>query len=138
MLVSRSNSAWMTSMQDSDYELAFRRVGGGKRALVMVFTDLLEPWAAQSLVAAVPVLARRHAVVVISARDPELTALLRTPPFRPLDAYAAAVAVDVLADRAAAARQLASAGARVVEAEPSQLAAACVRTYLTLKRRARL
>ena len=127
-----------TSMQDSDYELAFRRVGGGKRALVMVFTDLLEPWAAQSLVAAVPVLARRHAVVVISARDPELTALLRTPPFRPLDAYAAAVAVDVLADRAAAARQLASAGARVVEAEPSQLAAACVRTYLTLKRRARL
>jgi uncharacterized protein (DUF58 family) len=123
---------------DSDYELAFRSVGGGKRALVMVFTDLLEEAAAQPLVEAVPVLARRHAVVVVSARDPDLTALTTTPPFRPVDAYATAVAVGVLADRAAAVRSIEAAGARVVEAEPDQLAAACVQAYLRLKRRARV
>ncbi|MDQ1372851.1 MAG: hypothetical protein QOJ09_189 [Actinomycetota bacterium] len=123
---------------DSDYELAFRSVGGGKRSLVMVFTDLLEEAAAQPLVEAVPVLARRHAVVVVSATDPDLTAMTTTPPFRPVDAYAAAVAVGVLADRAVAVRSLEAAGARVVEAQPSQLAAACVQAYLRLKGRARL
>jgi uncharacterized protein (DUF58 family) len=122
---------------DSDYELAFRRVGGGKRALVMVFTDLLEEAAAQPLVEAVPVLARRHAVVVVSARDPDLTTLTTTPPVRPVDAYAAAVAVGVLADRAAAVRSIEAAGASVVEADPTLLAAACVQAYLRLKRRAR-
>lgn len=126
------------TMVDSDYELAFRSVGGGKRSLVMVFTDLLEEAAAQPLVEAVPVLARRHAVVVVSARDPDLTALTSTAPFRPVDAYAAAVAVGVLADRAAAVRKLQSAGARVVEADPASLAAACVQAYLKLKGQARL
>jgi uncharacterized protein (DUF58 family) len=123
---------------DSDYELAFRSVGGGKRSLVMVFTDLLEEAAAQPLVEAVPVLTRRHAVVVVSATDPDLAAMTTTPPFRPVDAYAAAVAVSVLADRAAAVRSIEGAGARVVEAPPQQLAAACVQAYLKLKGRARL
>jgi uncharacterized protein (DUF58 family) len=123
---------------DSDYELAFRSVGGAKRSLVMVFTDLLEQAAAEPLVAAVPVLARRHAVVVVSAADPDLTAVTTTPPVRAVDAYAAAVAVGVLADRAAAVRSLEAAGARVVEAQPAALAAACVQAYLRLKGRARL
>jgi uncharacterized protein (DUF58 family) len=123
---------------DSDYELAFRSVGGGKRSLVMVFTDLLEQAAAEPLVEAVPVLARRHAVVVVSAADPDLTAITTTPPVRPVDAYATAVAVDVLADRAAAVHSIEAAGARVVEAHPSALAVACVQAYLTLKGRARL
>jgi uncharacterized protein (DUF58 family) len=126
------------SGQDSDYELAFRRVGGGKRALVMVFTDLLEESAAQPLVEAVPVLARRHAVVVVSSADPDLTALMHTPPVRPVDAYATSVAVGVLRDRAAAVRRLTGAGAVVVEAEPALLAAAGVDAYLRMKRRARL
>ena len=59
------------SERDSDYELAFRTVGGGKRALVVVLTDLLDEAAARALVDAVPVLTRRHAVLVASARDPE-------------------------------------------------------------------
>ena len=39
---------------DSDYELAFRRAEGSKRALVVVFFDLLEEAAARPLVEAVP------------------------------------------------------------------------------------
>ena len=55
---------------DADYELAFRRVGGRKRAFVLVLTDLLEEAAARPLVDAMPVLTRRHAVVVASPADP--------------------------------------------------------------------
>ncbi len=41
----------------------------------MVFCDLLEETAARPLIAAVPVLARRHAVIVASPSDPALLAL---------------------------------------------------------------
>ena len=65
---------------DSDYDLAFRSVGGSKRGLVIVFTDLVDEAAARSLLAAVPVLARRHAVVVASVTDPDLhDAMVREP-----------------------------------------------------------
>lgn len=123
---------------DSDYELAFRAVGGAKRALVFVFTDLLEESAARPLVEAVPVIARRHAVVVASVADPDLEALVETAPSAPYDAYAAAVAVDVLAARARAAALVHAAGAQVVEAAPDRFSAACVQAYLKAKARARL
>ncbi len=41
---------------DADYELAFRRVEGAKRAFVLVLADLLEEAAARPLVEAMPVL----------------------------------------------------------------------------------
>ena len=123
---------------DSDYELAFRTVGGNKRAFVLVLTDLLEEAAAQPLVEAVPVLARKHAVVVASASDPDLRAAAVVPPNRPLDVYTAAVAVDVLEARAKVAHLLRRSGADVVEADPGRLGAACVSAYLKMKARARL
>lgn len=126
------------SAVDSDYELAFRAVTRAKRSLVMVFSDLLDESAARPLVEAVPVLGRRHAVVVVTVADPDLAALVRTPPTGPLDAYAASVAVEILDARARVVGRLRGAGAEVVEAPPARLAAACVGTYLRLKARARL
>ncbi|HZI38003.1 MAG TPA: DUF58 domain-containing protein [Acidimicrobiia bacterium] len=123
---------------DSDYELAFRQVGGGKRSLVIVFTDLLEEGAARSLVEAVPVLARRHHVVVASVRDPDLDRAVRTPPVEVRDVLAASVVVETLDARARVAAQLTRAGAQVLEAPPDILAAACVGAYLRAKARSRL
>ncbi|MDQ6854402.1 MAG: DUF58 domain-containing protein, partial [Actinomycetota bacterium] len=126
------------STVDSDYELAFRAVGSGKRAFVLVLTDLLEEAAAQPLVDAMPVLARRHAVVVASVSDPDLEHMVRTRPAAPADVYGAAVALDVLDARARVAAQLRRGGADVVEASPELLPSACVGAYLRAKARARL
>jgi uncharacterized protein (DUF58 family) len=126
------------TMVDSDYELAFRAVGSGKRAFVLVLTDLLEEAAAQPLVDAVPVLARRHAVVVAGVADPDLEQMMHTPPQAPADVYAAAVALDVLDARARVAAQLRREGAEVIEAAPDLLPSACVGAYLRAKARARL
>ena len=120
---------------DSDYDLAFRALGG-KRACVLLFTDLIEPAAARPLLEAVPWLARRHAVIVASSRDTDLESMLRTPPADPVDTYAAAVAVEVLDARSAVAGRLTDAGVVVVEADPGQLGSACVTAYLRLKSRA--
>jgi uncharacterized protein (DUF58 family) len=124
---------------ESDYELAFRTVGRGKRAFVLVLTDLLEEAAAEPLAEAMPVLARRHAVVVASVADPDLEHAVRTPPVHTADVYTAAVALDVLAARARVAAQLRRSGAQdVIEAPPDRLAGACVGAYLRAKARARL
>jgi len=123
---------------DSDYELAFRQVGGGKRSLVIVFTDLLEEGAARSLVEAMPVLTRRHHVVVASVRDPDLDRAVRTAPAQVRDVLAASVVVEALDSRARVAAQLARAGAEVLEAPPDTLAAACVGAYLRAKARSRI
>jgi uncharacterized protein (DUF58 family) len=121
------------SDRDADYELAFRTVGGGKRALVVVLTDLLDAAAARALVDAVPVLTRRHAVLIASARDADVDELAASG-----DPYKSAAARDVLAARAHAAAAVHGAGARVIEAEPGHLGAACVQAYLRAKSRRRL
>jgi uncharacterized protein (DUF58 family) len=121
------------SERDADYELAFRTVGGGKRALVVVLTDLLDEAAARALVDAVPVLTRRHAVLVASARDPDVEELATGD-----DLLLAAAAQDLLGARSRAAAAVRGAGAQVVEAAPGTLNAACVRAYLTAKSRRRL
>ena len=126
------------TMIDSDYDLAFRRVSGGKRSLILVMTDLVDAAAARSLVASVPVLTRRHAVVVASVRDPDLDRAVRVAPETTRDVYASAVAIDVLEERRRVLTRLEHAGAQVVEAPAPLLGQACVRTYLRLKARARL
>jgi uncharacterized protein (DUF58 family) len=126
------------SLVDSDHDLAFRAVGGVKRALIVVCTDLVDEAAARSLLDAVPVLARRHAVVIASVRDPDLDAALSTSPETPRDVYSAAVALDVLDGRARVIERLRHLGATVIEAPPVLLGEACVRAYLQLKSRARL
>ena len=85
-----------------------------------------------------PVLARRHAVVVAGVTDPDLEQMVHAPPRAPADVYTAAVALDVLDARSRVVAQLRRAGADVVEAGPDVLPAACVGAYLRAKARARL
>jgi uncharacterized protein (DUF58 family) len=125
-------------MVESDFELAFRRVGGSKRAFVLVFCDLLEEAAARPLVEAIPVLARRHAVVVASPADPGVQALASRAPEDEADLARAAVAVDMLAARTRAAALVRAAGAMFVEAPADRLPRTCVTAYLRAKARARL
>lgn len=116
---------------DSDFERAFARLGRSRRALVFVHTDLVDEFAARSLLAGVAALVRRHAVVVASASDPELEATAASDE----DPASRLVALDVLAARREATVRLRHAGAQVLEAPAGQLAARCLQTYVTAKRR---
>ena len=123
--------------RDSDYELAFRSVAGGKRGFVLVLADLVDEAAARALIDAVPVLARRHEVCVASVRDDALDGLLARPPAELRDAYAMTVALEMRRVRALAARRVGAAGATVVEARPERFAGACVSAYARAKARGR-
>jgi uncharacterized protein (DUF58 family) len=126
------------SGRDRDFELACARVGASRRALVLVFTDLVDLAAARSLLAAAPLLTRRHAVVVVSAQDPDLQRAASRPPRDTAEAYETVAAVDVLETRLAVAAQLTRRGAAVIEAPAERMALRCVQAYLSAKARARL
>ncbi len=120
----------------SDYEMAFRTVGRAKRSLVVVFTDLFEEAAAQPLLEAMPVLARRHAVIIATTRDDDLREAVTAAPSAMTDVYRAVVALDALRARRSVVARLRHVGATVIEASATNLPAAAVAAYLDLKQRA--
>jgi uncharacterized protein (DUF58 family) len=123
---------------ESDYDQAFKRVAGGRRALILILCDLFDDAAASALIDAASVLARRHVVLAATVTDPDLERLVHAAPKVEDDVYAASVALDLLDARARATARLRRNGARVVEAPPESFAAACVQAYLTAKARLRL
>jgi uncharacterized protein (DUF58 family) len=123
---------------ESDYERAFVAVGRHKRALVVVFTDLLDETASRALLEACAVLARRHAVMIATCRDEDLARAATADPRDVTDVLRAAVALDLLQAKEAVTVRLRAMGVTVVEAPPEDLGRACVRAYHRMKRRARL
>jgi uncharacterized protein (DUF58 family) len=121
------------STEDADYERAFQTVAGGKRALIVVFTDLIEETAARPLAEALPTLARRHVLIVASAQDDDLAARTVSP-----DEHVRTVAGAVTAEVTRAAALLRRAGATTVTTSPPSMPSACVAAYLRAKARARL
>jgi hypothetical protein len=87
-----------------------------------------------------PVLARRHAVTLVSVRDEDLESAVtgeRGEATQVIDALRASVALEVLDARTRAAALTRASGAEIVEAPPGKLAGAVVSSYLRAKTRAR-
>jgi uncharacterized protein (DUF58 family) len=123
------------TLEDSDFERAFLAVGGSRRSLVLVFTDLIDEQAARSLVRATPMLTRRHAVVVASVSDPALE--LAAAAWEE-DAPRAIAALSVLRARDSAVTHIRRLGAEVVLAPAGLLPERCVQAYVRAKARTRL
>ena len=134
----RSLDDLVPTIVDSDYDAAFQQVATAKRSLVLVFTDVLDGAAATPLLAAIPVLARRHVVAVAGVVDPDLVAAVTAVPSTPDDLLRAGVAGDLLDEREDVCRRLEAAGAVVVDQSAERLPGACVAAYLRLKATARL
>ena len=126
------------SEAESDYHLAFSRVGGAKRSFVLVLTDLLDEAAAHNLLEATAVVGRRHSVTIAGVIDHDIDEAISTDPAGMDDVWRAVVAADVLDARARVSERLTHAGARVVEAPPESLSARCVGAYLRAKAGARV
>jgi uncharacterized protein (DUF58 family) len=120
---------------DSDFERAFLSVGGSRRGLVIVLTDLIDERAARSLLRAAPMLTRRHAVVVAGVRDGDLDSAVGAGEE---DSARALAAASVLREREAAGAKIRRLGAEVSLAPAELLAKRCVQAYLRAKARVRL
>jgi uncharacterized protein (DUF58 family) len=125
---------------ESDYRGAFAETLARfrRRAMLVVLTELAEQAVAETLLPALPLIARDHLVVVASVADPEVRGWALATPAEPGAAYRKAAAVAALADRRRTVARLRGLGAVVVDAPPGRLAPDLADAYLRVKATGRL
>jgi uncharacterized protein (DUF58 family) len=124
-------------LEESDYEhaaLALRK-SYRKRSLVVVFTDLFDPVASATVLAALALLVRTHLVLVALVNDAAIGDALAAEPHDAEAAYRAAVATALGAERARAVAKLRATGMLVVDVPARELRLALLDAYLDIKTR---
>jgi len=125
---------------EPDYPGAFRYLAARnrKRALTVLFTDVIDRFASDALVANVATLRPRHLPLAVTLRNPELDRAAMQRPETPRDAYRKAAAEELLHAREEALGHMRRAGVLVIDVTPERAAQAVVAKYLDLKRRGTL
>ena len=113
----------------------FVQVRQRKRALLVLFSDLLDEAHAMPLAEHAALLRRRHLPVCVTMHDPVAESLADAPVDDAKAAYKRAAAADLLAERESVKAHLTKSGVRLVEAPPGELAVAAVNRYLEIKAR---
>jgi uncharacterized protein (DUF58 family) len=130
------------ALVESAYTVAFNATTARfrRRSLYVVLTDLAEATVDEALLPAIPIITRRHLVVVAAVRDPrvERWASGLDEPLSAADTFRQAAALASMNQRSRATARLRSAGVAVVDALPGALGINLVDTYLELKASGRL
>jgi uncharacterized protein (DUF58 family) len=127
-------------MVEPDYPGAFRYLAARnrKRALTVLFTDVIDRFASDALVANVASLRPRHLPLAVTLRNPELDSVAAVRAAAPRDAFRKAAAEELLRARDEALGHMRRAGVLVIDVTPQRAAQAVVTKYLDLKRRGTL
>jgi uncharacterized protein (DUF58 family) len=128
------------SLIEPDYGAAFRYLATRRlqRALVLVFTDLVDARASARLLRHVAALMPHHLALLTAIADPALERYAREAPAAVGTVYRQAVARDLLEDRAEALRSVTAHGGLALDVPPEGLNLAVVNRYLEVKRRGML
>lgn len=124
---------------DYDDALTYLSRWQRRRALVAIFTDVLDPDQGAALIRQCTRLRRHHLPLVITIRDPAIdTAASRPPAAEPSAVYERAIASSLLADREETLHILRRSGVETIDADARTLSPRLINRYLELKVRARL
>lgn len=125
---------------ESDYPGALRylAVHSRKRALTVLFTDVIDRTASEALVSQAATLRPRHLPLAVTLRDPAMEALASLRPTDQTQAFQRAAAEELLGAREAALAEMRSRGVMVLDVLPGAAAAALVERYHLLKRKGTL
>jgi uncharacterized protein (DUF58 family) len=125
---------------ESDYPGAFRYLAAHnrKRALTVLFTDVIDRTASDALVAHAATLRPRHLPLAVTLRDPALEALATAQPSGVAAAFERAAAEELLGAREAALAEMRARGIMVLDVPPASASNAVVERYHQLKRRGML
>jgi uncharacterized protein (DUF58 family) len=128
------------ALAESDFHGAFTHTVARfrRRSLIIVLTELAEAAVTETLLPALPVVARQHLVLIGAVRDPDVATLAERAVREPADAYGRVAALDALERRRRTVHLLRAAGATVVDALPGRLAPELADAYLSFKATGRL
>ncbi|MEO8295459.1 MAG: DUF58 domain-containing protein [Gemmatimonadota bacterium] len=122
---------------EPNYPAAFSQLAqrNRKRALTVVFTDVIDRTASEALVAQVGSLRPRHLPLAVTLRDPALEALSTRRPANNAEAFERAAAEELLGAREEALAEMRRKGVLILDVLPRRAAEAVVEQYAQLKRR---
>lgn len=125
---------------ESDYRaaFAFAEQRTRRRALVIVFTELVDDTASRVLSAMLVHLSRRHVVVCATMRDPILDAMLGLRADNSAAVYRRAVALTLTTLRASTLEMLTARGIISIDVAADRLTPGIIDAYLDIKARGRL
>jgi uncharacterized protein (DUF58 family) len=123
---------------ESNYPVAFAYLAAHsrRRALTVLFTDLIDRTASDAVLAQAGALRPRHLPLAVLLRNPALERAATGRPATTERAYVRAAAEELLSEREVAIGQLRAAGVLIADVLPDQAAQAVVNQYHVLKRRA--
>ncbi len=106
-----------------------------RRSLIVMLTDFKDTVTAELMLDNVKRLARRHVVLFVALRDPELEQIAARAPAELDDLYRAVVADDFVHERRLVLRRLQRLGIACIDAPPQRVTASLINRYLDIKRR---
>ncbi len=131
--------SWSASLgyvgRETNHTLALTELNARtpKRSLIIIFTDFVDTTSAELMIENISILARRHLVVFVTIRDPELEAIVDRAP-DDLDGVATLVAANQwVQDRRVVLERLVRLGVTIVDARPGTVTAQLISTYLDIK-----
>ncbi len=106
-----------------------------KRSLIIVFTDFLDATSAELLVENIAILAKRHLLIFVTIRDPDVENLVQNAP-QDMSGVATLVAANqTISERRLVLERLARLGVTVLDAKPGTMTSQLISTYLDIKAR---
>ena len=122
---------------ESDPRMAFEfiRAKAARRALVVLFTDLVDTDASRGLVTAISRLAGNNLVLCCVLADPRLAELARDAPLTTASTYERTIAQTVIEDRARVLAVLRQRGIHTIDVPSDRLTVSVIQRYLELKKR---
>ena len=125
---------------EPDFETAFKYLASKqrKRALVILFTDILDKDAAEGLARSVTTLARHHLIACVTLTDSGIIALAAQKPTSSKIVYQRAIAERLLQEKQATLEILRSRGVITLDVPAHQLTMEVVNKYLELKAKSQI
>ena len=122
---------------ESDYPAAFRYLAtrNRKRAMPVVFTDVIDRYASEALVTHVGSLRPRHLPLAVTLRDPALEGVASRRPADTREGFQRAAAEELLMAREVALAAMRARGVLVLDVPPARASEGVIEQYGELKRR---
>ena len=133
-------SALDYSAVETNFTVALSDLGSRlrRRALVVVLTDFVDAVSAELMVENLTRLGRKHLVLFVAFRDPELDRIALRRPERSEHVEEATVADLLLQEREVVMRRLARAGIQAIDTVPQAVGSTLLNRYLDIMRRERI
>ncbi len=122
---------------ETHYGVALEQLGARmrKRAMIVMFTQVVDEVAAKELLRLTRGLSRRHLPLLVLFRDPDVEALLEPQGRGAIAAYTRAAAAEVMEWRERLCFELKKQGAHILDVVPRDLTPSLINRYLEIKAR---